>query len=110
MSSWKSTSDPNGCPCDTNNYQGTVPSFVGNNYFCESTHNTQIFQSVSTDTPLWDGGGYLDTSTCCLFNNPPFFCKTLDAPTTEDIEVRLCGNQENTNEDVPFERVEMYVY
>ena len=107
--SWENTDQPNGCPCDTNNYQGTVPSFVGHDYFCESGPNV-IMQSISADIPLWDGTGCDSSSTCCIFNNPPYFCKTLDAPTTNDIEVRLCGNQETSNEDTPIEVIELYIY
>ena len=30
------------------------------------------------------------TSTCCSFNNPPYFTKQLPNPTTDDLEVRQC--------------------
>ena len=105
----RSTDGAHGCPCDTNNYQGTVPPFLGHDYFCES--GTSNFGPVlDTSNPLWDGSDCSSTSTCCVFNNPPYFCQTLAAPTTDDIEVRLCGNQDITDEDTPFEVIEMYVY
>ncbi len=46
-----------------------------------------------SDDPLWDGQGCGGTNTCCEFNNPPWFCKQLPQPTTDDIELRLCGDE-----------------
>ena len=98
-----------GCPCDTNSYQGTVPSFIGQDYFCESGYYTGG-RFLYPNNPLWDGSGCRDTSTCCVLNSPPYFCQTLATPTTNDIEVRVCGNQDTGDEDTPIEAVEIYVY
>ena len=110
VATWTSTTGTAGCPCDTNNFQGTVSSFIGHDYFCESGHTTSLVFNLFPNNPLWDGSGCISTSTCCRFNNPPYFCQTLAAPTTDDIEVRLCGNQEISDEDTPIEAVEIYVY
>ena len=59
--------------------------------------------------PLWDGSGCSDTSSCCAFNNPPWFCKQLPQPTSDDIEMRVCLNGQNTVEDIALETVELYV-
>ena len=108
--SWTSTDQGHGCPCDTISYQGTVPSFINNDYFCEGGHSPDLSFTLNTDIILWDGMNCLNTSTCCRFNNPPYFCQTLDAPTTNDIEVRLCGNQNIRDEDTPFEAIDIFVY
>ena len=43
------------CPCDTSN-NDTVPSFVGNDYFCESGVNSAWSGLIFyPDDPLWDG-------------------------------------------------------
>jgi hypothetical protein len=60
------------------------------------------------DNPLWDGQGCVAyQQECCKFNNPPTFCKQLDQPTAEDIEIRIMGsvNEFNTleEEDTPVE-------
>ena len=93
------------CPCTNTNVQPTIsiPSFVGNDYFCETGVppgqwvDNEIFYA---DDPLWDGHGCDPTSTCCTFNNPPWFCKQLPQSTNTDLEVRLCshnsGRYENT--------------
>ena len=48
-------------------------------------------------------------STCCSFNNPPWFCKELPQPTRDDIELRLCADQATSDEDTPLEVVEIYI-
>ena len=94
------------CPCDTS-YNISIPPFVGEDYFCESGRNTVIFQNFYPDDPLWDGDGCTASSTCCSFNNPPYFTKQLPSPTTDDIEARLC--QLGHDEDTPIEFIELYV-
>ena len=60
------------------------------------------------DNPLWDGVGCDESvTTCCQFNNPPWFCKLLPQPTLDDIEIRLCAD--NYNERTPVELIEIYV-
>ena len=68
----------NVCPCTNSNnpYTINIPSFVGNEYFCE-TGNTSL-ASVSafySDDPLWDGKGCGPLSTCCSFNKPSMVLK-----------------------------------
>ncbi|XP_064388427.1 uncharacterized protein LOC135336519 [Halichondria panicea] len=102
------------CPCTRPDltYTGVVPPFIGQDYFCETgsrqliTSNTHI---VYSDDPLWDGQGCGGNSTCCEFNNPPWFCKQLPQPTTDDIEMRICADQALLDEDTPIEIIEMYV-
>ena len=99
------------CPCRGSLFIGVVPPYVGNDYFCEmgsqSSHpNEGIFYH---DDPLWDGRGCGPTSSCCSFNSPPWFCKELLQPTTDDIEVRGCTDQDSYNEDIPIELIELYV-
>ena len=86
-----------------------VPPFVGNDYFCEAGTDTFSYHTFYSDDPLWDGQDCPLTSTCCQFNSPPWFCKTLAEPTTEDIEVRIMANDRITNEDIPIELIEIYV-
>ena len=99
------------CPCTRPDltYTGVVPPFIGQDYFCE-TGSRDRFQKLSyADDPLWDGQGCGGTSTCCSFNNPPWFCKQLPQPTTDDIELRLCADQGISDEDTPLEIVEIHV-
>ena len=98
------------CPCDTS-YNISIPSFVGDDYFCESGYiwpGVELYSFHSEDT-LWDGDGCHSSSTCCTFNNPPYFTKYLDNPTTDDIELRLCCYHPSNRENIAVELVEIYV-
>ena len=102
------------CPCTQNSstYTGTLPSFMGEDYFCDTAVRKgapAVSGLFYYNDPLWDGRGCGDTSTCCEFNNPPWFCRQLPQSTTDDIELRLCENLSPNQEDSPFETVEIYV-
>ena len=101
------------CPCSNSaiNWPHQVPSFIGNDYFC-ATGNRGTGGGSATiygDDPLWDGQGCGSPSTCCEFNNPPWFCKTLPQPTTSALEVRVCGDQATSNENTYISRMEIYI-
>ena len=103
------------CPCITGNTAGRsrIPSFVGQNYFCESgltRYSDGInYPFFPNGDPLWDGQGCGPTSSCCTFNSPPWFNVGLPSPTTDDIEVRICSSHLITNEDTPIQLMELYV-
>ena len=101
------------CPCTDTNYLTTIniPSYIGEDYFCETgVPPGESYSSVFySDDPLWDGNGCGPTSTCCTFNDPPWFCQQLPQTTTDDIEVRLCSIQDIAAENVPVELIEIYV-
>ena len=64
---------------------GTAPSFVGNDYFCD-----RLMASPPGVTAPW-------------------FCRQLPQTTTDDIEVRICGDEGTDNEDTPVEIIELYI-
>jgi len=39
----------------------------------------------------------------------PWFCKQLPQATIDDIEVRICKDEGNTNEDIPVQIIELYI-
>ena len=96
------------CPCIARQ-SIPIPPWVGNDYFCDSGAKERWQFIFYPDDPLWDGEGCGPTSTCCSFNNPPWFSKQLPSPTTDDIEMRLCVDQLSSNEGMPVEKVELYV-
>ena len=93
------------CPCDAPPYSISIPPFVGRDYFCESGRNARLPSYL--DDPLWDGEGCGSSSSCCSFNNPPYFTKTLPSPTSDPIVARLCHY--SGYEDSPVEFMELYV-
>ena len=101
---------PEVCQCDAS-INITIPSFVGNDYFCESgLHETWAGQfSFHSNDTLWDGEDCLSSSTCCSQRNPPYFVKQLPASTNDDIEARICLDQPLLDEDIAVELVELYV-
>ena len=100
------------CSCDTHTYS-VMPSFVGNDYFCESglhsPWNSTYASTLYPDDPLWDGQNCTANRLCCQFNNPPWFTKNLPNPTTDDIELRIYTTWSATVVDVPLELIELYV-
>ena len=103
------------CVCDTSDSDVIpAPSFVGNDYFCESGINEPYssrahFNEFFPDDPLWDGDGCISASACCQFNNPPWFSKNLPDTTTDDIELRMCHYYPICETDTPLELIELYI-
>ena len=103
------------CPCINPNLNPTprVPSFIGNDYFCDTAlANGAGFGHLYTSDPLWDGEGCGPTNTCCYDPerevNPPWFVKTLSSPTSDDIEMRVCLSDPGGSTQI--EIVEIYVH
>ena len=99
------------CPCNTDSQssQALPPSFVGDNYYCESGNAGTSYQNhhlYNTD-PLWDGQ-QCEGECCRNGKSPPWFSVALPNPTTDDIEVRIC-NAEGTRDDVPVQQLKLYI-
>ena len=100
------------CPCTNINFPESAsqpPSFVGNDYFCDTASEHRFQNIFYADDPLWDGAGCGPADTCCSLNNPPWFLKQLPSSTTDDIEMRICRDYLAEDEDTPIETVELYV-
>ena len=84
---------------------------IGSDYYCESGLHSEDHEEVlySNDT-LWDGQQCGGNEGPC-YTNPkmPWFIKTLNETTTEDIELRVCGSESPNNEDTPVDIIELYV-
>ena len=99
------------CPCTNVNesWPYSFPSFIGNNYFCDTGNKGPDEAVYFTDDPLWNGQGCGPTSTCCQENNPPWFCAKLPSPASNDLEARICTNAQTTNENVLVTKIELYI-
>ena len=105
------TQAANNCPCDTSGVI-SIPPFVGEDYFCESgyVYGSGIpFDRFHSNDILWDGRDCHSTSTCCSLNNPPYFTKTLNQTTTDNLELRLCLLKGVQYDNIAVELVELYV-
>ena len=99
------------CPCD-NGSSTTTPSYVGNNYYCESGNpsSSAIRGFLYASDPLWDGKQCSSEGTCCSNGRtPPWFSVMLNNPTSDNIEVRICGDFTTDDEDTPIELLEIYI-
>ena len=92
------------CPCVSSS-SVTAPPIIGNDYYCESHDN-----GVTID-PLWDGKDCWteENEGCCQNPNLPWFHKTLDQATSDDIELRACCDQGTVDEDIPVQLYDIYV-
>ena len=98
------------CPCTNSQSTQSIPSFVGQDYFCETgVTGSWSLGTFYLDDPLWDGEDCGSGSTCCELHDPPYFCKSLTEPTTDDIEVRICADESPFNDDTPIELIEIFV-
>ncbi len=101
------------CPCSNAstawNYQ--LPLFLGNDYFCDTGNRGPAVNITAfyTNDPLWDGNGCGPISTCCEFNNPPWFHKNLATPTSDDLEIRMCYYEYNDVGSKFISLMEIYV-
>ena len=101
------------CPCD-NGYIYRSPTFVGSDYFCESTHTECTWNAdnrfwLYPDATLWDGHVCEGGGTCCQLHNPPWFTKNLTTPTTDSIELRLCMIDGIGISNIALELLKLYV-
>ena len=105
------TANHDTCPCTKSDtiYTGVVPPFIEHSYFCDTGSHSPWSSQWYTADPLWDGAGCGETSTCCEFNSPPWFCKDLPECTTDDIEMRICKDQDGDDENVGVETVNIYI-
>ena len=99
------------CPCN-NGSTVSVPSFIGNDYFCESGY-TDIGTAniLHTSDPLWDGLSCgSNEPPCCDVPDIPWFHRDYGSTTTTDyIELRVCADYGTDWKDSPVSYYEIYV-
>ena len=87
-----------------------VPQFfVGTNYYCESGYNGTSNPSsvLYSSDPLWDGSQCESEGSCC--STAPWFTVDLVNSTSDDIEVRICADYYEHEEDTPIHLLELYI-
>ena len=96
----------NGCPCEGG---PNAPAFVGSKYYCESGYDGTGDPSsvLYTDDLLWDGEQCESEGSCC--STAPWFTVDLANSTNESIEVRICSDSYDTEEDTPIQLLELYI-
>ena len=104
-------SDNCNCPCAASP-GASAPSFVGQDFYCESAtrYGAPFPPRWYTNNTLWDGEDCYPGSSCCNNGLAPWFRRTLQEKTTEDIEVRWCTGQGLHLDRVATELLEIYIY
>ena len=92
------------CPCARTNPEDrtNVPNFVQNDFYCESGHSRN---RVNWEDPLWDGKGCSSNNCCDQYG---WFHREVPR-TTQKLEVRWCGDESTSNEDVLTDQLEIWV-
>ena len=101
------------CPCarpDPNSLVN-VPNYVQSNYYCESGRtlkdNADETNVTHWEDPLWDGSGCVTPgNTCC--EKYGWFHREISS-TFDDVEVRWCGEEARSNDDVFTDQLEIWV-
>ena len=79
------------CSCDSGK-----PSFVRSHFSCDE-ESMQDSMEV-----LWDGEG-------CRNHDDTWFYRQLPEATTDDIEMRVCRDEDRDNEDILIQSVDIYI-
>ena len=77
--------------------------FIGQDFFQESTGSRHI-----NSRRLWDGVG-CHSREYCSKSGQPWFCRQFPVRTTDNIELRVCRNQDRGDENVGIEQLELYI-
>ena len=88
-----------------------MPSFVGSDYYCESgCPDSYEHSTIYANDVLWDGEqcGVLETG-CCTNPDQPWFHQVLDTATSDDMEIRLCIDQDASVENILVSLYDVYV-
>ena len=98
------------CPCFPGfPFDSSFLTSLGNDIFCESGISSvaEIFLPLvlHLDDPLWDGRQCHEQ--CC--NNSPYFVKSLESTTDEELELRICNHSIIPGGNNLVEKVEIYV-
>ena len=94
------------CPCAK--FPGPLPpSFVHDNYYCESGAELNGLGN-HIDDPIWDGEGCSSENACCSDPSLPWFYHQLPLTASEDIETRICRDSFN-DEDILVGKLQLYV-
>ena len=96
------------CPCSK--YCGALPlAFISDHYYYESwTNGWASLATYSTGVPLWDSKGCGD-QTCCTQPNLPWFFRQLPLVDTDDVEAKICYDEDFQNECTLVKETRLYV-
>ncbi len=101
-----------GCRCGSNAFDGSIPLFVKDDFFCETGVNRgsrHIRGQYHVENPLWDGKGCGTFPSGCEGTRSPWFVKEYSFSINSQIELRLCTDEPRSDEDVVVEQIYIYI-
>ena len=97
------------CPCN-NGSTASIPSFVGDDYYCESGISKARAGIFYFKDPLWDGMQCNNLeSTCCTTPSMPWFSTAVSETTNDDLYLRLLFNGNLEDQGSPLDLIELYI-
>ena len=90
------------CPCAITPGP-SAPSFVGDHYYCSSGAIKEADRDIYYG-PLWQGTECVNDN-CCAKIGLPWFYRKLTICQKDDIEVRICNNQDFIDEAVVIDKL-----
>ena len=97
------------CPCAKEPGR-SPPSYVDNDYYCDTATVNGGSQKWYTDYNLWDGKDCYPGTNCCDNTRLPWFSRTLKQETNNDITVRWCTSSELFFDKFGTELLEIYIH
>ena len=90
-----------------NHNKPNLPTPIRNDYFCATGSHQEVQRNAFyVNQKLWYGKGCGQVNTCCAMNHPPWFYQ----PTTDEIEMRVCRDEDQDDEDIAIENYEIYIH
>ena len=97
------------CPCSLpgGEIPFPPPSFIGDDYYCETGFQPSVQNRIAWEDPLWDGKGCThQVDRCC--ERYGWFHKTVPS-SADHIELRWCVDQPLSNENIFVDLAEVWV-
>ena len=103
--------EPKGnCPCSVT-HGPNPPSFVGENYYCQSGSQWLPDHDTYSNQSLWQGTDCTnEKNNCCANVGLPWFYRNFPSIVYDDIEVRICYNQPYSDEAVLIDQLKLEIY
>ena len=99
------------CPCATGSTV-KVPDFIGDNYFCESGNpdETAVPGKIYKEDVIWDMEQCQGLEGPCCKHAHKYAYVELPQYTTDDLEIRICSDEDTAEEDFALSMAAISVY
>ena len=105
----ETSSNSGNCRCAPSSFGSDSPSYVGDNYYCESASvGSPDISEYYFSNALWDGAGCTG-GTCCDDTTQPWFYRQLNQTTQDDIEARICTRGTFTGRSTLIDQLELFI-